>query len=60
MGGTALAAVRVKFTRPATIPLRDGVWCAEARSICRRRLGNSFLATLRKLLPRRPHYIINS
>jgi len=34
----AQATVRARFQRPATIQLRDGVWNAKARSICRRPL----------------------
>ena len=40
-------AVRVKYTRPPTIRLRDGVLNALARSICRRPPLRGLLATLR-------------
>jgi hypothetical protein len=45
-GGRVRPAVRVKYTRPPTILLRDGVLSAEARSICRRPSLRGLFATL--------------
>src|SRR4051812_42373478 len=46
-GGRVRPAVRVEYTRPPTITLRDGVLNARARSICRRPPLRGLLATLR-------------
>jgi hypothetical protein len=56
MWETALAAVRATSIRPATTLLRDGVWCAKTRSICRRLLSNRLRSVARSLLLRSPYY----
>ena len=45
--GRVRPAVRVRYTRPPAIRLRDGVMSARARSICRRPSLRRLLATLR-------------
>src|SRR5205807_7929209 len=59
-GRSALAAVRIDWTRSAAIRLRDGVIGARTQSICRRPLRNSFLATARNELRSGLYHIGNS
>jgi hypothetical protein len=47
--GRVRPAVRVRYTRPPAIRLRDGVMNARTRSICRRPSFHRLLATLRSL-----------